>query len=553
MNIQQAMQMAVKFANEQNFGQADRILRDILASNSQFHPAVHMLGQLAFQSGRDDIAAPLFQRAAMLDRNNARYHCDLAETLFFMGKQKDSLLAANRSIQINANDPRAHFVAGNSLMHIGENDQAIKAFKKTVSLDPKHGFAHNNLGSLFEKIGRLKEAKRQYEMAIKRNNSNVLAHNNLAALLTAEGDLEGSQKVLNTAIKIKPDYIEAHHNLSALKRYKKGDVHLDILKALLKEVDKIPIENKVRLYFILGKAHADLKQFDQAIEYYNVGNKLKRSTYEYNEDRMREMHHEIKSVFSKTNFISSKIKKEHNIVPIFVVGMPRSGSSLVEQILSSHSKVHGGGELLLLGDLIKENFAGKFPYDFENIADEKLKEIGHEYLKKIGELNPAAKYIVDKMPSNYLYAGLITKILPEAVIVNTNRNPMDCCVSNYTHLFLDTIHYTNDLEELGRYYKMYTELMDHWRDVLSDDVLYDISYENVVDDLEKEARNLIDFIGLDWEEECLAFHKKKSRVKTASAAQVRKPIYKSSVERWRVYEKHLRPLIHVLGNTFSSN
>lgn len=553
MNIHQAMQMAAKFANEGKFEQADKILRDILAANNQFHPAIHMLGKLAFQSGRDDIAAPLFQRAAMIDGSNALYHCDFAETLFYLGEYQDALLAVNRSIQLNSNNSRAHFIAGNTLMKGGENEQAIKAFQKTISLDPKHGFAHNNLGSLYEDDGRLKEAKKQYENAMKLDKSNVLAYLNLSTVLSFEGDLAGSQKLLNSAIKIKPDYIEAHHNLSDLKRYKIGDEHIEILMGLLKEVDKIPLENQIRLYFILGKVHADLKEYDLAFDYYNTGNKLKRSTYEYDEDRMLEMHNEIKGVFSKTSFADLTISKNHDIIPIFVVGMPRSGSTLIEQILSSHSMVHGAGELLILSELINKQFSGNFPNDIQSFGDATLIEIGHTYLRKTSELNPEAKYIVDKMPSNYLYAGLIKKIIPNAVIINTNRNSMDCSVSNYTHLFLDTIHYTNDLSELGRYYKMYNDLMDHWRSVLPDGVLYDISYENVVDDLEKEARSLIDFIGLDWEEGCLDFHKQKSRVKTASAAQVRKPIYNSSIERWRVYEKHLGPLIHALDNTISSH
>jgi tetratricopeptide (TPR) repeat protein len=547
MNIHQAMQLAVKFASEGNFGQADKILRDILDANNQFHPAIHMLGQLAFQSGRDDIAAPLFQRAVMLDTNNARYHRDLSETLFYMGKYQDCLMAANRSIQLNEKDPKTHFVAGNALTKIGEEEQAIKALKQTIRLDPNHAFAHNNLGSLSEKIGKLKEAKRQYETAIKLDQKNVLAYLNLSTLLTAEGDLEGSRKLLNAAIKTKPDYIEAHHNLSALKKYKKSDKHIDILKALLKDINKIPVDNQIRFYFILGKAHADIDEHDRAFDFYKKGNQLKRSTYDYQEDRMLEIHNEIKSVFSRSFVFNPKPNHENNVKPIFVVGMPRSGSTLVEQIISSHSKVHGGGELLILNELVHQAFGGNYPFDIQLIEDNGLQEIGEQYLNRIASLNPDAEYIVDKMPSNYLYAGLISKILPDAIIINTNRNPMDCCVSIYTHLFLDTVHYTNDLGELGRYFKMYSGLMDHWRDLLPDNVLYDVSYEKVVGNLEQEARDLIDFIGLDWENGCLDFHKKKSNVKTASAAQVRKPIYKSSIERWRVYEDHLKPLSEELN------
>ncbi|HRW30588.1 MAG TPA: sulfotransferase, partial [Emcibacteraceae bacterium] len=171
---------------------------------------------------------------------------------------------------------------------------------------------------------------------------------------------------------------------------------------------------------------------------------------------------------------------------------------------------------------------------------------GNDYLQKLKKLDADAQYIVDKMPGNYQFAGLIAKILPSAFIINTNRNALDCCLSNYTQLFRHTIPYTNNLGELGRYYKIYNGLMDHWRSVLPSGYLYDIHYESVVANLEEEARKLINFIGLDWEESCLTFHKTKNTVRTASAAQVREPIYNSSIERWRVYEKHLSPLIEAL-------
>lgn len=545
MNLHQAMQIAVKCAREQQFGQAEKILRDIIAADDRFHPAFHMLGQLAFQSGRDDIAAQFFHKATILGENIAQYHQDLAEALFYMGKLQEALSAVNQSIQINSNDPKAHFVAGNALMNIGARDQAIKAFEQTINLDPHYEFAHNNLGSLYETDNRLKEAKQEYKIEIKINQGNVIAQNNLATLLVAEGEIESAKELLNEAIRIQPDYIEAHNNLSALKRYQEGDAHIDILKSLLNNVEKMPVEDRIRLHFNLGKVYSDLEDYDKAYYHYHSSNKLNRATYEYDEDYVQKTIENIKIIFSKINVERTEVTRNDELIPIFVVGMTRSGSSLIEQILSSHSKVHAGGELPILGELVNERI-GNFPDEVKNVSDDELKEIGLEYLKRVRDLNPEAQFIVDKMPGNFQYAGLITKILPEAFIVNTNRNPMDCCVSNYTQLFLHTIPYTNDLGELGRYFNMYSGLMDHWRTALPDKLLYDISYEDVVADLEGEARKLIDFVGLKWEDECLSFNENKATVRTASAAQVRKPIYKSSVEKWRLYEKHLGPLIDSL-------
>ena len=551
MDKHQAMQMAIKYAREQQFGPAEKILRDIIASDEKFHPAFHMLGQLAVQGGRDDIATQLFHRASTLGKNIAQYHLDFAETLYYLEKPQEALLAINRAIQLNANDPKAHFVAGNALMSIAERDQAKKAFQKTISLDPNHDFAHNNLGSLYEADNQLKEAKEAYKTAIQVNEGNVVALNNLATLCIAEGDIKKAIELLNKAISIHPNYIFAHNSLSALKKYKKGDPHIRILKSLLKDIDKMPIEDRIKLHFNLGKVHADLKEYDRAFYHYHSSNKLNRSTYEYDEGAIQKTAKDIKFIYSKISLKKSKASQNNLPVPIFVVGMPRSGSTLIEQILSSHSKVHSGGELPILGELVNK-LIGDFPNDVKKISDNDIKLIGVEYIKSIQKLNPDAHLIVDKMPGNFQYAGLISKILPQAFIINTHRNPMDCCVSNFTQLFQHTIPYTNDLGELGRYFNIYSAMMDHWRSVLPDGVLYDISYEDVVNNLEEEARKLIDFVGIEWEEKCLSFHKNATIVKTASAAQVRKPIYKTSVEKWRVYKKHLGPLIDALADTKKS-
>lgn len=333
--------------------------------------------------------------------------------------------------------------------------------------------------------------------------------------------------------------------MSALKKYKKGDPHIRILKSLLKNIDKMPIEDRIKLHFNLGKVHADLKEYDRAFYHYHSSNKLNRSTYEYDEGAIQKTAKDIKFIYSKISLKKSKASQNNLPVPIFVVGMPRSGSTLIEQILSSHSKVHSGGELPILGELVNK-LIGDFPNGVKKISDNDFKLIGVEYLKRIQKLNPDARLIVDKMPGNFQYAGLISKILPQAFIINTHRNPMDCCVSNFTQLFQHTIPYTNDLGELGRYFNIYSDLRDHWRNVLPPEIFYDVSYENVIDNFDNEARKLINFVGLKWEVSCLSFYKNNAIVRTASAAQVRKPIYKSSIGKWHVYKKHLGPLMNSL-------
>lgn len=548
MDLSEAIHMAVKYANQGMFDQAMKTCRDIIAANDRYHPAFHLLGQISFQNGRLDVAAQMLQRAAQLDENRATYQRDFGEILFYIGKPKDALMAAGRAVKLNANDAKSHYITAMALMALGEHSRAIEALQATIKLQPNHSPAYNNLGSLLEAGGEPQKAKNAYLKAIEINEANVEAQNNLGSILIAQGDTEAAQKHFEAAIKTRPAYIEAHHNLSALKRYKKDDVHIKILEEITRDPAKLTLENQVRLYFILGKASSDIGDYDRAFKYYRSANDKKRASFKYDEQADVNFTDHIKSTFNKSYFKINIKSKADDPTPIFIVGMPRSGSTLIEQILVSHSQIHGGGELVTLGEIIKEEIKD-FPRDIEKLSDNKLKAIGQKYLDNVKKLAPDAKCIVDKMPGNYQFVGLIAKILPGAHMINSNRNAMDSCLSIYSRLFLQTIYYGYDLGELGRYYNRYQGLMDHWHNILPKDILIDVNYEDVVNNLEQQARKIIDFVGLDWQDECLEFYKNKAQVNTASAAQVRQPIYKSSIERWRSYEKNLDPLIEALGNS----
>ncbi|MBT7583645.1 MAG: tetratricopeptide repeat protein, partial [Kordiimonadaceae bacterium] len=430
MSLNDAIHKAVNFANQGRLDQAEKTCRDIIAKDGNYHPAYHLLGQLSFRSGRDDIAAEMLHKAVLLDQSSAPYKCDLAEVLCICGKPKDAMMFVEGALKLNPNYPKTHYIAGMALTRIGALENAIQAYNTTIKLSPNHGPAYNNLGTVLEASGRPDKAKEAYSQAVKINEKHVEAQNNLGAVLVAEGDIDQAKKHFETAIKEQPSYIEAHHNLSALKNYKKDDEHINILETIERDTSRLSPDNQIRLNFTLGKAYTDIQNYDDAFDYYNKGNSAKRARFDYNEQASEKFIENIKDNFSKAYFKNYQKDKSEDLRPIFIVGMPRSGSTLIEQIISSHSQAYAGGELMVLAEIIKAKI-NNFPQGVNSLSNQELKSIGNEYLNYINNLNPDAKCIIDKMPANYQYAGLIAKILPGARIINAKRSPMDCCLSIY--------------------------------------------------------------------------------------------------------------------------
>ncbi|MDG1859817.1 MAG: sulfotransferase, partial [Emcibacteraceae bacterium] len=545
MEIKQAIKMAAALANQGRLAESQKVCQNILRADDKFHPALHLLGQLALQGGRPDIAEQMLHKAAMIDPGRFIYQRDLAEVLFQNGKAKVALPFIKRATSLNDKDTKTHFVAGNIDLTIGDFANAKKSFEKVIKREPNHPHAHNNLGASMERMGDANGAKAAYHQALKNNVKNVEAHNNIASILIAEGELEDAKIHLKGAIRIRPDYIEAHHNLSGLKKYQEDDDDLKMLIKMAAELDQFSPLNQARLLFILGQAYADMNKYDQAFDHFTKGNNQMRAMINYDAKSAEKYNVDLKSAFNEDFFTNTDHSKNEDPTPIFIVGMPRSGSTLTEQILSSHDDVYAAGELTTLGAIIKAKLP-TFPRGLDEVSGATFKSIGDAYLKEIKKHAPDAKRVIDKMPGNYQFIGLISKILPHAKIIHINRNAMDCCVSIYTRLFLQPIPYAYDLSELGQYYMHYQELMNHWEAHLSGDNLTYVKYEDVVLNFEEEARKLIKFVGLGWQDKVLDFNNQKSSVITASAAQVRKPIYKSSVNRWRVYENHLGILENIL-------
>jgi hypothetical protein len=348
----------------------------------------------------------------------------------------------------------------------------------------------------------------------------------------------------------------AYANLSDLVDFSKGEGEelFNRMDAIFGKARNPEAGHLLALHFAYAKALDDRGEHERALQHYVTGGRMKRAQLEYKESDTHGFFDSIRDAFPKEVFENRKFAGLDDDRPVFIVGMPRSGSTLVEQILSSHPDVYGAGEVkylsIALGRL-RDRFPSlpKYPEMMAKITPAQLDIAGKNYQQTLSQGAGDAKRITDKLLTNYFFLGLINLMFPNAKVINTMRDPVDTCLSGFTKLFKDDMPHSYDLGELGRYYGKYRELMEHWHKVLPEGFLTTVVYEDVVADTEKEARRLIEFLGLPWNDKCVEFHKSDRPVKTASVAQVRKPIYKTSVKRWKKYGAGLQPLVDAIeGN-----
>jgi hypothetical protein len=343
-----------------------------------------------------------------------------------------------------------------------------------------------------------------------------------------------------------------HYSLVQLRKITPDDRSMQALVSIAPQVHQLSFPQQEYLHFALGKCYDDIGEYSKAFEHFEKGCKLKRSTLTYStEDQIQQINRIIKC-FTNEKIDALRQSANHLAVPIFILGMPRSGTTLIEQIIASHPNVHGAGELIHLSQITSRKIntpQGLFTYpeNINHLKPEGLHAIADEYLACLQAYAPGASHITDKMPGNFVLIGLIHSLFPNAKIIHVERNPIDTCLSCYTKRFSHGQAFSFDLKELGFYYASYQHLMSHWRKVLPANSWLDICYEDVVMNLETEAKRLIAYCDLEWNSDCLTFYRTKRHVRTASYTQIRNPIYTSSVDRWRRFENELKPLIQALN------
>lgn len=553
ISLDEALRQAAALEAVGRLAEAEEIYRRIVQSQPSFHPAWHALGLLAHRAGNLEQAAELVERAIVAGGEVGLYFRNLAELYRRRGLLEKAMHAGNRAVELAPGDLDAWYNYGLACTDAGEFARAIECYRKALEINPDHGLSWNNLGSALEQTGDKDEAEKAYAKAVRLNPQHAEAQNNLGAIQSERGLLDEARTSFQAAIDAKPDFVEAHYNLSALKHYSRDDPHLAMLESVYEKRVGLTDHARIRYGFALGKALDDIGEDDRAFAAYEEGNRLQHALLPVDDARADAMLARIIETFDEKFFAARQDwlgVRDDSRVPVFIVGMPRSGTTLLEQILCSHPSVYGAGELGDLNEVVMQAAAAgpqrPFIGGVTTLTEADMRRIGEEYLQRVWQLSPDSVYITDKMPANFFYLGLIHLALPGAKIIHAMRDPMDSCFSCYTRLFNDTMDFAYDQVTLGRYYARYMTLMQHWRRVLPQGTVLDLPYEDMVADTEGRARRVLEFVGLPWDDNCLRFHENKRLVKTASVTQVRRPIYKTSVARWKRYARHLRPLYELV-------
>lgn len=441
--------------------------------------------------------------------------------------------------------PTAHNNLGIIFLRKGQIKEAVKCFEWAIAYNSNYAEAHNNLGSALQELKQFENAKREFEMATSLNQNYAQAFHNLGILCEIINLPKEAIQHYEKTIELSPEFAEAYRNLSKVKKFKAKDPHIKKILSLYSN-ENINISDKSRLSFALAEINKNLGNHDDYFKYLNEGNRLRKTEINYSFESSKSFHSIITNLFNLDQpVIKKSSKKSLDVKPIFIVGMPRSGTTLVEQIISSHNAVHGAGELLNFRNILTPILDNHLNENRKSFLAEDFISIREEYLNSLLSLKTEEKIITDKMPMNFRLLGFILSTIPEAKIVHLKRDPIATCWSNYNHYFTAGNGFSFDQEDLAKFYNLYLEIMDLWHKLFPKKI-YDLCYEDLTNNQEKETRSLLKYCELEWDKNCLDFHKNKRGVLTASSAQVRKKIYQGSSEAWKEYEKYLQPLINGL-------
>lgn len=511
-----ALLAVTELMHEGNLLKADQICRHFLQQNKQHIEGMCLLAEIGIELKVYDDAEFLLASALELSPDHIYARSQYLNLLIKTGKYKIAEQQVDMLLEKQPNNLSFKVAKANIFTGLGKIEQAITLFEQAISQDTKVAEFHLQLGHA----------------------------------LKAKGDINQAIKAYQNAYQLKPSYGDAFWSLANTKTYRFTDAEISQMQTQ-QEQKGISLVDSVQLHFATGKAFEDRQDYQQAFNAYQQGNALQSSHNNFDINKIEQQ------VNDQIKYCTAELfEKRGNLGfdapdPIFIVGLPRAGSTLLEQILASHSQVDGTMELHNILGLAsrlrgRNNAANQYPKNLSEINSDYFKRFGQQFIDETKVYREQAPFFIDKMPNNFLHIGLIKLILPNAKIIDARRSPMACCFSGFKQLFAEGQEFSYSLDDIGRYYQAYLKLMTHWDNVLPNHVLT-VNHEDVVDDLDTQVRRILNYCGLAFEQSCVDFHKTKRNIKTPSSEQVRQPIYKSATEQWKYFEEYLSPLKKVLN------
>ena len=502
----------VRHLQASRFRKAESAFKKILVEDENNIDALRFMGILAFKSGNHDIAEAMFTRALQVDPTYTLVWANLAQVFSVTGQL----------------------------------DKAKKSFKNILNMEPKNGLIWAEYGTVITKLARYSDGKDAYLKALKFKPNSPRVYLSLGHVYKTMGEIDNSINSYKSTIKQNNLSGEAYWSLANLKTYSFTNDEIKNMEVTL-DTEISDIE-RCQMHFALGKAYEVKKDYNNSFINYSKGNRVKKGLIKYSSRETSEKTKKVLDFFIEENISSLSNSSILDRDPIFVLGMPRSGSTLVDQIISSHSMVDGTQELpniIKIAAELNNDSDDNYPEVLEDFKSNELSALGLDYIKETKWARESAPFFIDKMPNNFIHIGLIKTILPNAKIIDTRRDAMDTCFSCFKQFFARGQLFTYSLEDLGNYYVDYIKAMNHWHKVYGEDI-YTVHYDNVINNTESTIRELIEYCELPFEDNCLEFYKSSRPVKTPSAEQVRQPIYKSGLNYWKNYADFLSPLKKII-------
>ena len=578
--IDQLLERAMTLHQQHSYEAAGRIYQQVLSINPKQPDAHNLLGAVHVVYKNYKLAEKHLKKSIKLSPNYPPAHYNLGKAFLDQGKKQQAFGAFSKAVKLQPNYVEAVFLLSNTQLMLGDLAPAQAGFYKVVGWAPGNFEAHNNLGGVKQDqgdyIGSIEHhlnaisVKPDFELAYL-NLSNALVelerhdealelligclihcsgakiHHALGSVYQQLGQMDEARVEYLLAIELDPTRGVSYRHLVDITKMDNNE-NIDLLSIVSNacQLKDIGSGSRMHLNFALAKLLDSLKDFYGAFTAYKQGNELYRLSHQYKKSENVFLFNSIKTAYNKNTVILDNDAVSTDERPIFILGMPRSGTTLVEQIIASHSQVTGAGELSFMADQVKQGKGGAVAFHkrFSKMAVEQLNAVADGYSSSLNRYDDGLPRITDKMPHNFLNIGLIAKLYPNAKIIHCKRHPVANCLSIYKAFFAakNAHPYAWDLQELAHYHNLYEDLMDHWREVLPGH-FYEVSYEELTSNQEEQSRKLIEHCGLEWEEACLDFHNTGRKVKTASAFQVRQPMHSQSVDLWQRYGDALQPLL----------